>query len=48
MVQRVHSNDLKIIIIELLQSGRSLKELIEKYDLDRSMIVVHKIKKPTR
>lgn len=38
MVKRVHSNDLKVMIVELLKSGRSLKELSEEYDLNSSMM----------
>ncbi len=33
-----YENDFKVMIVELLKSGRSTKEISEEYDLNNSMI----------
>jgi len=33
-----YENDFKVMIVELLKSGRSTKEISEEYDLNDSMI----------
>jgi len=38
MAKRKHSNDFKVMIIELIKSGRSKKEISSEYDLNTSMI----------
>jgi len=38
MVKRKHSNDFKLMIVELLQSGQSVQQVSSEYDLDGSMI----------
>lgn len=35
---KVYANDFKIMIIELLRSGKSLKEISEEYGLNDSML----------
>jgi len=36
---KVYANDFKIMIIELLKSGKSLKEISEEYGLNDSMLM---------
>jgi transposase len=38
MAKRKHDNDFKSMIVELVKSGRNLKELSEEYGLNDSMI----------
>ncbi len=38
MVKRKHSNDFKLMIVELLQSGQSVEQVSSEYDLNGSMI----------
>ncbi|WP_010521184.1 IS3 family transposase, partial [Aquimarina agarivorans] len=38
MAKRKHSIDFKVMIVELLKSGRSTKELSSEYDLNVSLI----------
>jgi len=38
MANRKHDNDFKSMIVELVKSGRKVKELGEEYGLDESMI----------
>ncbi|WP_146052904.1 transposase [Aquimarina sp. I32.4] len=38
MVKRKHSNDFKLMIVELLQSGQSVQQVSSEYDLDGSMM----------
>ncbi|WP_165605767.1 hypothetical protein [Flavivirga aquatica] len=40
MVKREHQNDFKVMIVELLKSGMSLKEVGSEYDLNSSAIKV--------
>tara|TARA_R110002126_G_scaffold139966_2_gene284813 strand:- start:324 stop:605 length:282 start_codon:yes stop_codon:yes gene_type:complete len=35
---KVYANDFKIMIVELLKSGKSLKEISEEYGLNDSML----------
>lgn len=36
--KRKHSNEFKVMIVELLQSGQSVQQVSLEYDLDGSMI----------
>ena len=38
MVKRVHSNDFKVMIVELLKSGQKTKEVSQEYNLDSSTV----------
>ena len=38
MKKRVHSNDFKLMIVELKRSGISTKDISEEYDLNPSMV----------
>ena len=38
MEKRVHSNDFKLMIVELKQSGISTKDISDEYDLNPSMV----------
>ena len=38
MEKRVHTNEFKVMIVELKQSGMSTKDLAKEYDLNPSMI----------
>ena len=38
MSYRKHSNEFKRMIVELLQSGQSVKEVSKEYDLNGSMV----------
>lgn len=38
MPNRKHSNEFKRMIVELLQSGQSVKEVSKEYDLNGSMV----------
>ena len=38
MAKRKHDNDFKSMIVELIKSGRNVKELSEEYGLNDSMI----------
>lgn len=38
MSYRKHSNEFKRMIVELLQSGQSVKEISKEYDLNGSMV----------
>lgn len=37
-MRKKYDNDFKVMIVELLKSGRSAKEVSDEYDLDDSMI----------
>lgn len=38
MTRRKFDNDFKVMVVELLQSGRAAKEVSSEYDLDTHMI----------
>ncbi len=38
MSNRKHSDEFKVIIVELLQSGQSAREISKEYDLNGSII----------
>ena len=38
MEKRIHSNDFKLMIVELKQSGISTKDISNEYDLNPSMV----------
>jgi len=38
MKKRIHSNDFKVMIVELKQSGMAVQNLSKEYDLNPSMI----------